>query len=111
MLDLGHDIDSTDGYGQTALMRAAHDGQHDLAKWLVARGANLDQRSKFNLTALMLAVIAGHQHIARTLIASGADATITGSGAPGFQGRTAADLALERGDRRLAAFIKMRRSQ
>ena len=108
MLDSGHDIDSTDGYGQTALMRAAHGGQHDLAKWLIARGANLDRRSKFNLTALMLAVIAGHQRIARTLVASGADVTITGSGAPGFQDKTAADLARERGDRRLAAYIMRR---
>jgi uncharacterized protein len=111
MLESGHNIDSTDGYGQTALMRAAHGGQHELVKWLVGRGANPNHKAKFNLTALMLAVVAGNHRIARTLIANGADTTITGTGAPGFHGKTAADLALERGDRRLAAFIANRLSK
>ena len=41
----------------------------------------------------------------RKLVAAGADTTITGTGAPGFYGKTAADLATERGDKRLAAYI------
>ena len=56
----------------------------------------------------MLAVVGGHPRVARRLVAAGADATITGSGAPGFQGKTAADLATERGDKRLAAYILRR---
>ena len=102
----GHDIDSTDGYGQTALMRAAHAGQLDAVKWLIAHGAGLDHTSKFRLSALMLAVISGHQRIARVLVAAGADTRIRGSGAPGFRDKSAADLAEARGDTRLARFLR-----
>ena len=56
----------------------------------------------------MLAVIGGHPRVARKLVAAGADTTITGTGAPGFHGKTAADLATERGDKQLAAYIASR---
>ena len=102
----GHDIDARDGYGQTALMRAAHSGRSDLVKWLIANGADLDHASKFGLSALMLAVIAGHHRIVRALAAAGADLTIRGTGAPGFRDKTAADLAEDRGDTRLARFLR-----
>ena len=105
LLDKGHDIDSRDGYGQTALMRAAHAGHAAAVAWLVDHGADLDHTSKFHLSALMLAVIAGHPNVARSLVRAGADITITGTGAPGFHGKTATDLAADRGDKRLAAFI------
>jgi len=105
LIRAGHDIDSTDGYGQTALMRAAHAGHLKAVAWLIDHGADLDHTSKFHLTALMLAVVAGHHAIARALVRAGADTTITGTGAPGFHGKTAGDLASERGDKRLATFI------
>jgi ankyrin repeat protein len=108
MLLKGHDINARDGYGLTALMRAAHAGQLDTVGWLIARGADLNHTSKFHLSALMLAVIAGHPQIARVLVGAGADTTIRGTGAPGFHGKTAADLADARGDKRLAAFIRER---
>jgi ankyrin repeat protein len=108
MLAAGHDINATDGYGQTALMRAAHAGQRDAVAWLVDRGADLNHTSKFRLSALMLAIIAGHPQIARALVGAGADTSIRGTGAPGFHDKTAADLAEDRGDRRLAAFIRSR---
>jgi ankyrin repeat protein len=101
----GHAIDATDGYGQTALMRAAHAGRLEAVEWLITQRANLDHTSKFHLTALMLAVIADHHKVARALVRAGADTSITGSGAPGFHGNTAADQAIERGDERLAAYI------
>ena len=105
LIHTGHDINSTDGYGQTALMRASHAGQIKAVAWLIEHGADLDHTSKFHLSALMLAVVAGHHAIARTLVTAGADTTITGTGVPGFHGKTAGDLARDRGDRRLAAFI------
>ncbi len=108
MVRAGHDIDARDGWGQTALMRAAHAGHADAVEWLIDHGADLDHTSKFHLSALMLAIIAGHPRIARRLVAAGADTTITGTGAPGFHGKTAADLAAERGDKRLADYIASR---
>ena len=89
-------------------MRAAHAGRSDLVKWLIANGADLDRTSKFGLSALMLAVIAGHPRIVRVLGAAGADTTIRGTGAPGFRDKTAADLAEDRGDKRLARFLRAR---
>lgn len=109
MLRDGHDIDATDGYGMTALMRAAHNGHKDVVEWLIARGADLDHTSKFHLSALMLAVIAKHEKVARVLVRAGAARTITGTGAPGFAGKTAAELAEEAGNPRLAAYIRNHR--
>jgi hypothetical protein len=106
----GHDIDAYDGWGQTALMRSAHAGRLEAVDWLIAHGADLDRTSKFHLSALMLAIIAGHPRVARRLVTAGADTTFTGSGAPGFAGKTAADLARERGDKRLAAYIASKSS-
>lgn len=99
----GQDVDATDGYSQTALMRASHAGRIEVVELLIARGADLDRSAKFGLTALMLAVIQGHDRVARTLVAAGADPACTGSGAAGFAGKTASDLAAERGDLGLAS--------
>ena len=101
----GHDVDARDGYGQTALMRCAHAGHSQAVAWLIEHGADLDHTSKFGLSATMLAIVAGHPPIARRLISAGAELSTVASGAPGFAGKTARDLADERGDRRLVAFI------
>jgi ankyrin repeat protein len=106
MIAAGHDVNATDGYGQTALMRAAHAGQPDTVAWLIEHGADLNHTSKFRLSALMLAIVGGHPQIARALVKAGADVSIRGTGAPGFHDKTAADLAEARGDPRLAAFIR-----
>ena len=108
MLRAGYDIDKADGFGQTALMRAAHAGHRDTVEWLIAQGANLNHTAKFRLSALMLAVVAGHPQIARLLADAGADTAMLGSGAPGFDGKAAADLAEDRGDKRLAAYLRQR---
>ena len=104
----GVSIDATDGYGQTALMRSAHAGQIESVRWLIANGADLDRTAKFHLSALMLAVIGGHPRISRLLAAAGADVTTRGRGAPGFHDKTAADLAEERGDKRLTNYLRTR---
>jgi ankyrin repeat protein len=106
MLDAGYDVDARDGYGQTALMRAAHAGRLAAVQLLVSRGASLNHTSKFSLSAVMLSVIGGHADVARALAAAGADLTLRGSGAPGFAGKNAADLARERGDVYLAATLE-----
>jgi ankyrin repeat protein len=105
LLDRGADIDARDGHGQTALICAARDGRLDVVRLLVARGAALDCAAKYSLTALMLAVLNGHAEIVRLLVEAGADRTIVGSGAPGFAGKTARDLAQARGDRSLERLL------
>jgi len=97
------DVDQKDKHGQTGLMIAAMRGQRAVVELLIERGAALDHTAKFRLSALMLAVIKGHEEIARALAAAGADRSLTGSGAPGFAGKTASDLAAARGLLALAA--------
>jgi ankyrin repeat protein len=96
LLDSGVDIDARDRYKQTALMLAAHRGHEPAVALLIERGAALDNTAKYGLSALMLAVVAGHQDIARRLADAGANLRIQGTGAPGFSGKTAYDLAVER---------------
>jgi hypothetical protein len=79
-------------------MRAAHLGHLDLVQALIAAGADLDVTAKYRLSALMLAIVAGHVDCARALARAGADLALAGSGAPGFAGKTAYDLAAARGD-------------
>ena len=50
----------------------------------------------------MLAVIASHKEVAQVLARAGADLALRGTGAPGFAGKTAADLAAARGWTHLA---------
>ena len=93
----GADVNARDRYGQTALMIAAKNGRSRLVQFLVDQGADLNHTAKYRLTALMLAVISGHANVVRVLVRAGADLEIQGTGAPGFRGKTAMELAMEQG--------------
>lgn len=93
----GADLNARDRYGQTALMLAAVRGHAGAVRDLVDRGADLDVTAKYGLSALMLAVVNRHAEVARILIRAGADLNLEGSGAPGFAGRTARELAADSG--------------
>ena len=97
MLANGSDVDARDAHGQTALMIAARIGHLSAVALLIERGADLNHTAKFHLSALMLAVVNNHPAIVETLVKAGADRSIRGTGAPGFNGRTALDLALATG--------------
>ena len=105
-LEAGTDVDVRNAQGQSALMLAAHRGDLALVELLLARRADPDQRAKYGLSALMLAVVGGHEAVARALARAGADLRIVGSGAPGFAGKSAADLAAERGLQELAELLR-----
>jgi len=96
-------IDSRDRYGQTALMLAAMYGRSAVVRLLIDHDADLDATAKYSLSALMLAIVNRHVDIAMILIDAGADTQLRGSGAPGFSGKTALDLALTHGLTALAA--------
>lgn len=109
ILDLlcsGADVDARDHYGQTALMLAAQAGHREVVETLLAHRANLNITAKFGLSALMLAVTAGHVEVARMLAKVGSDLTLQGTGAPGFAGLTAHDLAMARGLQELSSDLK-----
>jgi ankyrin repeat protein len=106
LLGQGTDVDARDRYGNTALMLAAHAGHREVVETLISHRTNLNITAKFGLSALMLALVAGHGEIARLLARAGADLSVQGTGAPGFAGKTAYDLALERGMLELSAELK-----
>ena len=105
LLARGRDVDARDRHGQTALMLAAHAGHREVAGVLIARGARLNITAKYGLSALMLAIVAGHAELAALLAGAGADLELRGTGAPGFAGKTAYDLAVERGMDALSAAL------
>ena len=108
LLERGIDVDARDRYGQTGLMLAAHAGHGEVVATLIDHRANLNITAKFGLSALMLAVIAGHTEIAHLLARAGSDLSIRGTGAPGFAGKTAYDLAVARGMQELFEELKLK---
>lgn len=106
LLSSGADVNARDRYGQTGLMIAAGRGKADVLRLLIDRGAALDQTAKFGLSAVMLAVINGHVEIVRMLVQAGARLDLRGTGAPGFSGKSAADLAAERGEPAMAEALR-----
>ena len=108
LLEAGEDVNSRDRYGQTALMLAARNGQLATARVLVEAGADLDHTAKYRLSALMLATINGHDLVAQLLLEAGADTRITGTGAPGFAGKTALQLANDLGKESIAKRLRGR---
>ena len=106
LLDRGTDVNARDRHGQTALMLAAHAGHRQIVEALIAHRPNLNTTAKYGLSALMLALVAGHAEIARLLTDAGTDLSLRGTGAPGFAGKTAYDLAVDRDMRELSAALK-----
>jgi uncharacterized protein len=102
-ISAGVDVNMLDRYGQSAVMLAALGGHLEAIEVLIRAGADLDITAKFGLSATMLAVINGHESVARALANAGVDLGLVGSGAPGFAGKTAAQLALDRGLEALAS--------
>ncbi len=95
--EAGSDLDQLDRYGQTALMLSARQGHTSVVAWLIEESAELDHASKYGLSATMLASVNAHADIARLLASAGADLDLQGSGARGFEGKTALDLATDQG--------------
>jgi ankyrin repeat protein len=101
-IQAGANLNALDRHGQSALMLAARGGHLEAVRTLLRAGADPDITAKFGLSATMFAVINEHELVARALAEAGADLRLVGSGAPGFAGKTAAQLAAERGLESLA---------
>ena len=106
LLAAGMDINALDEHGQTGLMIAARDGKTAAVRWLIEHGAGLNHTAKYHLSALMLAVINGRDAIVGILVDAGADRSIQGSGAPGFAGKTALDIARGGGREIMVALLE-----
>ena len=83
LIDHGADPDAAHGDGMTGLLWAAERGHEDVARALLAAGAEVDAHTRIgSYTALHLASRRGHATLARLLLEAGADAgaVTTGSG-------------------------------
>ncbi len=101
----GADIDARDKHGQTAVMLAAAAGDARVVEFLAVHGADLDHTAKYGLSAVMLAALRGHAAVVGVLVGAGANLELRGTGAPGFAGQTAFDLAVARGDEVSAGWL------
>jgi len=111
MLEAGAEVDTLDRYGQTALMLAARNGHYEAVSVLVDADADLDHTAKYNLSALMLAALNDRLEVVEQLMEAGADSEIEGSGAPGFAGKTALEIAEDLGREEIAEAIRMGRNR
>ena len=105
-IGLGARLDSPNRHGQTALMIAAQHGDTELVRLLIEHAVDLNVTAKYGLSALMLAVVHNHAEVVQQLCDAGAALTITGTGAPGFSGLTALDLAERAGRSQISAIIR-----
>jgi ankyrin repeat protein len=87
-------------------MPAAHAGHRQVVEALIAHRVNLNTTAKYGLSALMLAPVAGHAEVALLSADAGTDLSLRGTGAPGYAGTRAYDLAVERDMQELSAALK-----
>ena len=73
LIQSGHDIESADNTGATALYRAAQDGHTDTVKILLAAGADIDRVVNLGTTALIEAASNGHEDTVAALLQSNPD--------------------------------------
>ena len=76
----------------TALTYAARDGHTEIARSLIAAGAEVNWVDGEGVTPLILSAFKGHVELTELLLANGADPTVVDQ-----WGRTALDYALRRG--------------
>jgi len=73
-LAAGVDVDATNIFGTTALMRASSRGDVEMVRVLLSCGADPNRARNDTFTALALAAFFGHQAVVKCLVEHGADA-------------------------------------
>jgi len=79
LLDSGQDVDVRDVGGRTALMRAAEQGDREMAAHLIDKGADVNAVDNIHLTALHWAVRSGKLDVIKLLVERGADINMADS--------------------------------
>ncbi len=103
------DIDATNDNDETSLMMAAHEGDADLVREIIAAGADVNKRQEKNrdgstgggYTALILAATEGHLPVVQILLDAGAEA-----GLENHAGYDAAYYAEKNGHDEIAALLE-----
>ena len=107
-LAAGADLKSTNRYGGTALIPAAHHGHPEAVKILLATAIDKDHVNKLGWTALLEAVILGdggptHTEIVRLLVEAGANVNLADR-----EGVTPLQHARRRGFREMVRILEAR---
>lgn len=68
LLRRGMDVNTVDKEGQTLLMIAVRNDNLELARFLIANGANPDRKNPYGDTALMLAALAGQREMTALIL-------------------------------------------
>lgn len=77
LLDKGANVDAIETGGQTALFHAASQGNTEMVRTLIQRGADIDKRGLLQaMTPIMAAVGGVHESIVEQLIAAKADLSV-----------------------------------
>jgi len=76
-LAAGVDVDTTNIFGTTALMRASSRGDVEIVRVLLSCGADPNRLRNDKFTALALAAFFGHQNVVKCLVEHGADAKVS----------------------------------
>ncbi|CAE7391991.1 unnamed protein product [Symbiodinium natans] len=82
LLELGADMDLSNGRGTTPLMLAAAYGQLEIASLLLQAGVNADLADDQGITALMIAAVTGDLDIGRLLLEAGVNKDFAYPGGP-----------------------------
>ena len=72
-MDDGWNVDANDSFDRTPLHRAAYSGQKEVAKLLIAKGADVNAKNDKGKTPLLSAVMFDHKEMVELLISAGAD--------------------------------------
>ena len=91
-------------------MLAARHGRVEVVRLVLEYKAEMDVTAKYGLSALMLAVLYRHMEVAKQLVEAGANTQLRGSGAPGFAGKTARELAEQSGLDEFADYLAKTRN-
>jgi uncharacterized protein len=106
LLEHGADVAAAarNGMQVQPLHAAIASGHADTSRLLLERGAAVNARQQAGYTPLMGAAAAGRRDLVDLLIGRGADPSLTSD-----DGKTAADLARERGHGELAGYLRVTR--
>lgn len=99
LLDRGASV-SRAGKAWSALHYAVFAGHEDIARLLMARGADIDARAPNDATVLMMAAREGREPLVRALVEAGADTRLKND-----RGDTAFSWAMRNGNLRIASLV------
>ncbi|MDR2104246.1 MAG: ankyrin repeat domain-containing protein, partial [Deferribacteraceae bacterium] len=76
-LSSDYNVNSADGFGNTALLLAAENGHLHVVRYLIKAGADINRQNIYGYTPLFSAVVNAHAEVIRELAANGADAALS----------------------------------